>query len=208
MTHSDTDALAWMGNSNGGLVGPHAFPFQWTFERRRGQRHTTRHTAHVQFPKMKNQALFVEAVTPPLKQIRHAAIELVDNVWDLVFFAGAHDPSILTALGAGAQWNLLQPISEEQCPREGTRMLIAWVRKRFANRVAEWQATALCNGRYFPPPNRWELSVDYQGCVQLLMGWSAGYLPSDRVLLMKRFAVITPGQSILPRQAQKTSELL
>ena len=58
-------------------------------------------------------------------------------------------------------------------------MLIDRVRKRFANRFAEWQTKALRNGRYFPPPNRWELSVDKHGYVQLLMGCSAGFLPSE-----------------------------
>jgi hypothetical protein len=208
MTQSDADTLTWLGNPNCGLVGPYAFPFQWTFQRRYDRRHKTRRSAHLQFPLMKGHPLFIEAVAPPLKQIHHAAMELVDKVWDLVFFAGAHDPSILSALGVGAQWNLLQLIRPEQCPREGTRMLIEWVRKRFANRFAEWQATALRNGRYFPPPNRWELSVDSQGCVQLLMGWSAGFLPSDRVLAIRRVAEFTPGQSMLSRQACKVLEYL
>jgi hypothetical protein len=133
---------------------------------------------------MKGQALFVEAVTPPIKRIRHAALELVDAV----SCSGVIDSSIHSSLGTGAHWDLLAPILPQQCPHEAIRSLLARVRAHFVHRYAGWQALALRNGRFFPPPMRWELTMDTQGCVQVLLGWSPGFLPDDQVLVMKRGA--------------------
>ena len=205
MTRSDSDALAWLGSPNCGLVGPCSFPFQWTFQRSRGGRHSTRQTAHHHFPQMKGQAIFVEAVTPPLRHIRHAALELVDAAWNLFFVSGAFDPSILSSLGSGAHWGMLQPILPQQCPRAGTRLLLERIRTRFANKYADWQALALRNGRFFPAPVRWELTVDTQGSVQVLLGWSTGFLPADQNMVIQRIAVVTPNAPVPPHQARKVT---
>lgn len=201
-----SDSLAWLSNPCCGLVGPHAFTFQWTFQRRHDGRHSTRETAHHHFPQMKGQALFVESVTPPIKRIRHAALELVDSVWELIFVSGAMDPSIHSSLGVSAHWDLRSPILEQQCPRQGSRMVLAWARTQFANRYASWQALALRNGGFFPPPMRWELAVDVRGCVQVLLSWSSGFLPDNQTFIVKRVADVTSGTFVLPHQAHKVTE--
>jgi hypothetical protein len=201
-----SDTLAWLSTPRCGLVGPHAFTFQWTFQRRRDGRHSTRETAHHHYPQMKGQALFVEAAAPPIKRIRHAALELVDSVWELIFVSGAIDPSILISLGTSAHWDLHSPLLQQQWPREGSRMVITRARTQFASRYAGWQTLALRNGRFFPPPVRWELAVDVRGCVQILLGWSPDFLPDDQVFIVKRAVDVTSCTFVVPHQARKITE--
>lgn len=198
--------LDWLGTSNCGLVGPYAFPFQWTFERRRARLHVCRSNAHQHPETLHGQAFLIEAVVPPMKHIRHAALEIVGAVWQLFFFSGAQDHSILDAIGSNAVWELTRPITPELCPREGTRMHLERVRIRFALRYIDWQKLALKNGRFFPPPVQMELTVDTVGSVQLLLRWSAGYAPGDKAWISQIVADVSSGEALLPRQTRRICE--
>ena len=198
--------LDWLGTADCGLIGPNAFAFQNTFARRRDGRRSCRNTAHHHLQLMLGQALFVEAVDLPMRRIRHAAFELVETVWELFFFSSASDPSILCAAGINANWDLLRLITPQLCPRDGTRLLLERVRHRFARRYSAWQRLALKNGRFFPPPNRLELTVNTGGSVQLLMSWSAGFSPDNKVWVTQRVADVSSGEPVLQRHARRVTE--
>ncbi len=201
--HSD---LNWLSTSACGLIGPFAFPFQSTFQRRREGLHTCRSNAHQHLEPLYGQAFFIEAVVPPMKHIRHASLEIVEAVWELFFFSGAEDCSILHAIGANAVWELTRPITPELCPREGTRMHLERVRIRFARRYSEWQMLALKNGRFFPPPRQMELTVNSFGGVQLLLRWSAGYALGDKVWVSQMVADVSSGEPVLARHSRRICE--
>ena len=209
-THSKVTAtrpdLDWLGTPSCGLIGPHAFPFQWTFQRRRAGHISGRGTVYLHLPLMQGRPLYVEGVTIPIRRIRHAALELVDAVWHLFFVSGAYDPSILASLGTGADWDLLQPILPQQCGREGSRLFLERARRRFINRYAGWQVQAEQNGRFFPPPMVWNLTVHSQGNVQVLLGWSEGFSPSNKVWVTQRIADVSSGESVLYQHAHRVTE--
>jgi hypothetical protein len=136
-----------------------------------------------------------------MKRIRHATLELVDAIWNLFFCDGALDVTILASVGAGAQWDMLHPLLPQHCAREGTGMLLNRIRVRFVRRYASWQRLAVRNGRFFPAPIRWEVTLNTQGSVQVVLGWAAGFTPGDQVLVVRRVAEVFPGQVSLAHQA-------
>ena len=77
---------AWphvIGRASTGLTGPYAFPSKWTFQRRGELQKTTRRRArHLRMQAgqfLRGQPLYIEAVTPPLKAIRHLLGELAPD---------------------------------------------------------------------------------------------------------------------------------
>lgn len=199
--HVDT---AWMGSPECGLVGPHAFEFQWTFQRNADGRYNQRRASHRATPQWRGQVLYVEAAELPLGRIRHAGLELVDRVWELLFVSGALDGSIWAALDEHCRWNLLAPINADVCSREGTRLELGRLRRHWIRRYGQWQRLAMANGRYFPPPVNAVLTARFEGAVQLCLSWGKGFAPADLSLLVQRSAA-SPWL-VLPREASQLIE--
>lgn len=73
---TDTNGInAVFGKPTSGLIGPFAFPFEWTFQRSRSGRKSSRKPFH-RLPSIKGMPLFIEAVPPPVKQLREMLREL------------------------------------------------------------------------------------------------------------------------------------
>lgn len=191
----------WLGSPGCGLVGPHAFEFQWTFQRNADGRYNQRRASHRVLPQWRGQVFYIEAAELPISRIRHAGLELVDGVWELLFASGALDDSIWAALDKHCCWNLLAPISTDVCSREGTRMELKRLRRRWMCRYGKWQRLALANGRYFPPPAIAVLTARFEGEVQLWLSWGKGYAPADLSLLVQRSASYP--WMVLPREASQ-----
>lgn len=179
---------AWLGSPGCGLVGPHAFEFQWTFQRNADGRYNQRRASHRATPQWRGQVLFVEAAELPISRIRHAGLELVDGVWEVLFVSGAFDGSIWATLDKHCSWSLLAPIGADVCSREGTRMELERLRRHWIRRYGQWQRRAVANGRYFPPPVSAVLTVRFEGAVELWLSWGKGYAPADLSLLLQRSA--------------------
>lgn len=192
---------AWLGSPGCGLVGPRAFEFQWTFQRNADGRYNQRRASHRATPQWQGRVFYIEATELPISRIRHAGLELVDGVWELLFVSGALDDSIWAALDKHCQWNLLAPINAEVCSREGTRMELERLRRHWIRRYGLWQRLAVANGRFFPPPVSAVLTTSFEGIVQLWLSWGKGFAPADQLLLVQRSSAYP--WLVLPRAANR-----
>lgn len=183
-----------LGTADTGLTGPHAFAPNWSFQRR-GERQVSarrraRHLCSQHGERLHGVALYVEAVEPPLKAIRHLLTQLAQVVRihadeDIgfarlrCFFPGEADE---------ASVDFADDAAIEACPREGTRWLFARWRNWFWRRYATLQARALANGRFFPPPRRLCVRLAADRRLRVDLAYAHGFLPGDR------WYVFSPGE--------------
>lgn len=163
-----------IGSATTGLVGPYAFPFRWTFQRREEHQRTSRKRA-------RHLASYPPG-TPPLKSLRHLAKQLgkvvrLHATLDIGFdslqpmFPGAEGEIEIDFVDAGGI---------DACPRDGTRGLFACWRSWFQDRYAGLQRCALANGRYFPPPCVLRVHMMADETLRIVIGYAHGFLPDDR----------------------------
>lgn len=175
-----------LGTSNTGLTGPHAFAPNWSFQRR-GERQVSarrraRHLCAQNGECLRGMSLYVEAVGPPLKAIRHLLTQMAQVVWihadhDIGFeqlrrfFPGE----------AGEAWiDFVDSNAIGACPREGTRWFFGRWHDWFWQRYAELQARALANGRYFPPPKQLCVRLAADRRLRIDLEYAHGFLPDDK----------------------------
>ncbi len=177
-----------LGASTCGLVGPFAFPFQWTFQRNRGGRKSSRKAMH-RLTGVKGMPLFIEAVPPPLKRLRNMLQELGEVVLSLHYEV---DEDFFTLFGGEAALNdadevildFTQALTARACPRYGTWKKFNEQRDRFYKHYAELQRRAVANGRYFPPPTILRARNHRTNGVRMEMGFSEGFLPGNKLLVI------------------------
>lgn len=179
-----------IGTASTGLTGPYAFAPQSTFQRRGTLQKTSRRRARylqsIGGAELRSIPLYIEAVCPPLKAIRHLLTQLAQVVqihqrWDIGFDA-------LHALFPGPEGEAWIDFADnhaiEACPRDGTRGLFGKWRNWFGLRYAELQQRALANGRFFPPPSILRVRASPTGPLRVEMGFAAGFLPGDRLYVL------------------------
>jgi hypothetical protein len=184
---------AWpyvIGRASTGLTGPYAFPSNWTFQRRGELQKTTRRRArHLRMQAgqfLRGQPLYIEAVTPPLKAIRHLLGELAQVVQIHQTFDIGFDRLYAFFPGpTGEAWiDFADPAAILACPREGTALFFMRKRRWFAGWYADLQERALANGRYFPPPTILRVRTRAQGPLRVEIGFAPGFLPGDRLYVL------------------------
>lgn len=198
-----------LGKPTTGLAGPYAFPFGWTFQRRRALQHTSRRHARHLARLAAGMPLYIEAVTPPLKALRG---ELNTLALAVACHQGDIGYALLHRLFPGPDdgcWIDFADTSRiDACPRYGTRWFLQRQYRRFWRRYAELQGRAIANGRYFPPPVILRARVAPIGSIRIDMGFATGYLPGDRIYVLSpsengykgRAWLLSPDEP-LPRQA-------
>lgn len=191
------------GTADTGLTGPYAFAPNWSFqrqgERQVSARRRARHLRAQNGETLRGVALYVEAVEPPLKAIRHLLTQLAQVVW----IHADHDIGFaeLRRLFPGgveeASIDFADDIGILACQREGTRWLFGRWHDWFWHRYAELQARALANGRYFPPP-RWlrvRLAADRR--LRIDLEYAHGFLPGDKWFVLSPAERGFRGRSLL-----------
>lgn len=175
-----------LGSARSGLIGPYAFAPNWSFQRQKALNKSARHRAHHLWAQAGERVhgvpLYIEAVTPPLKRLRHLVDELARVVWihqclDIGFEA-------LRGLFPGAAGEACIDFAASSAitayPREGTRWFLGGKRRWFGWWYAELQRRALASGRYFPPPTVLRARTTASGLVRMELGYAHGFLPDDR----------------------------
>lgn len=206
-----------IGSATTGLVGPYAFPFQWTFQRRTEHQYTSRRRARHLTQSAPAEPFYIEAVTPPLNVLRDLATALVKTVHihamlNIGFsalqrmFPGQHDDIAI---------DFADTPSIAACPRDGTRGLLQKWQTWFQMRYAKLQHRALANGRYFPPPTIMRVHLARDERMHIVMAFAHGFLPEDRQCVMIPFLktrhgrtwFLSPGEPI-PQQNNLRAFLL
>ncbi len=175
-----------IGAADTGLTGPYAFAPKWTFQRR-GERQVSarkraRHLRAQNGEALRGVALYVEAVEPPLKAIRHLLTQLAQVVWihadhDIGyaelrrFFPGEADEASI---------DFADDTAILASPREGTRWFFGRWHDWFWQRYAELQARALANGRYFPSPGRLCVRLAADRRLRIDLAYARGFLPGNK----------------------------
>lgn len=186
MSMSDYDNTI-LGSPICGLVGPYAFPFQWTFQRNRGGRKSSRKAMH-RLTGVKGMPLFIEAVPPPFKHLRNMLQELGEDVCSYQYQI---DEDIFALFGGETALNdadevildFTQALTARSCPRYGTWKKFNEQRDRFYKHFAKLQRRAVANGRYFPPPTILCARIHRTNGVRMEMGFSEGFLPGNKLLV-------------------------
>lgn len=179
-----------IGCASTGLTGPYAFPPNWTFQRRGALQKSTRRRARqlrMQAGQcLRGQPLYIEAVTPPLKAIRHLLSELAQVVQIHQTFDIGFEQLYAFFPGPGGEaWiDFADPAAILGCPCEGTTLFFMRKRRWFAGWYADLQARALANGRYFPPPAILRVRTRAHGPLRVEMGFVPGFLPGDRLYVL------------------------
>lgn len=185
---SDADNTV-VGASTCGLVGPFAFPFEWTFERNRSGRKSSRKPMR-RLPGLKGVPLYVEAVPPPLKRLRYMLRELGERVCshqyqiDEAFFSLFASFPTATDDTDEVILDLTQVLEEQSCSCYGTRKFINDQRNRFYKNFAELQQRAIANGRYFPMPNILRACIHRTKGMRMEMGFTEGFLPGNQLYMI------------------------
>lgn len=175
-----------LGTADTGLTGPYAFAPNWSFQRR-GERQVSvrkraRHLRARNGEGLHGVALYVEAVEPPLKVIRHLLTQLAQVVWvhadDDIGFAELR--RLFPGEGGEACIDFADDSTIRSSPREGTRWFFARWHDWFWQRYAALQARAIANGRYFPPPSRLCVRLAADRRLRIDLAYAHGFLPGDR----------------------------
>ena len=186
-TQSFDDKVATLGSSTCGLVGPFAFPMQWTWERNRGGRRSSRKAMH-RLTGIKGAPLFIEAAPPPIKQLKSMLRKFGEHVclhqYDIgeAFFSSFESASAVSIEPEEIILDLTQMLEERACQRYGTWKLINEQRSWFYKRFAESQQRAIANGRYFPPPNILRVRIHRTNGVRIEIGFSEGFFFGNKLL--------------------------
>jgi hypothetical protein len=184
------DNVTELGAPNCGLVGPFAFPFQWTSQRNRGGRKSSRKSMRRRMD-AKGQPLFIEAAPPPIKQLRSLLREFAEHVnlhkteIGAEFFSLFSNPSTPPVDIDEIVLDLTQVLEAHACPRYGTWKLINEQLCKFYKHFAELQQRAIANGRYFPPPSILRVRVHRTQGVCMEMGFSEGFLPCNKLFVVR-----------------------
>lgn len=187
--NSDQNNATELGAPTCGLVGPFAFPLQWTFQRNQGGRKSSRKSMH-RLTGVKGKPLFIEAVPPPIKQLRSLLREFAERVSrheaeiGVEFFSLFSNPSATPVDAEEIVLDLTQVLEARACPRYGTWKLINDQRGRFYKHFAELQQRAIANGRYFPLPTILRVRVHLTLGVRMEMGFSEGFLPGNKLFVV------------------------
>lgn len=188
-TRSIDAKVVTLGTPTCGLVGPFAFPFQWTFQRNRGGRKSSRRAMH-RLTDIKGVPLFIEAAPPPIKQLKSMLRELCEHVcvhhYDIgeELFSSFEAVSTVIVQPEEIILDLTQLLEEPACRRYGTWKLINEQRSWFNKLFAELQQRAIANGRYFPPPNILRVRIHRTNGVRIEIGFSEGFFPGNKLLMV------------------------
>lgn len=189
MSKSDHDSVEILGSPTCGLVGPFAFPFQWTFQRNRGGRKSSRKSMH-RLTGIKGMPLFIEAAPPPVKCLKNMLQEFGAHVSshlceiDEDFFTLFAAYSTVLADADEVILDFTQAFKARACRRYGTWKLFNQQRSWFYKLFLELQRRAIANGRYFPPPTILRARVHRTNGVRIEIGFSGGFLPGNKLLAL------------------------
>ena len=124
--------------------------------------------------------LAVQSAPVPVKRLRGLLVELAKAI--AIHHQDLGD-ELFEILPPGTQGSveidLAPPLERNQCWRYGTRMYLANLRAWFTRQYGGLQHRALANGRYFPPPISLNVHLSRQGGIQVVAGFTPGYLRHD-----------------------------
>jgi hypothetical protein len=188
-TPSLDDKVAALGSPTCGLVGPFAFPFQWTSQRDQGGRKSSRKAMH-RLTGINGAPLFIEAAPPPIKQLKNMLREFGTHVClhqyeigEELFFLFVETSTVLVE-PVEIILDLTQILEKRACPRYDTWKLINDQRRWFYKLFSESQQRAIANGRYFPPPNILRVRIHRANGVRIEIGFSEGFFPGNKLLVV------------------------